>query len=158
LTREYLPNQAPVNFDFVFCFVCLSQSCVLFQLLQFFCSCILSADDAGDVKADKLAAQRIISDQLLTLQTLFRSFDPATVDTATGNNALHELCTLFFLDHVDCWDYKLAELFIDCGVSIHARHKNGRTPLLQCASSVGEHDSTANGLRLLLAHGSDPNA
>ena len=88
-------------------------------------------------------------------QKLLRSFDPATMNAATGDNALHEMFRLFYLDSVSVWDYKLAELLIDRGVSVHARNKKGRTPLLEIAAH--HRRSTATGLRLLLAHGAHLN-
>jgi hypothetical protein len=133
------------------------QSCALFLLLRFFWSFCENTADAAHVKAAKAAAQQLIYSEVLSLQRkLLRSFDPATADAATGNNALHEMCRLFCLHIVSVWDYKLAELLIAHGVSVHARNKKGCTPLLQWATSV--RDFAASGLWLLLAHGSDLNA
>ena len=117
-----------------------------------------TADTAG-VQVDKAAAQRLILKIVLPLQQkLLRSFDPATVDVATGNNALHEMCTLFSLSRVSVWSYKLTERLIYRGVSVHARNKEGRTPLLQLACTSTDEVDSAVGIRLLLAHGADLNA
>jgi len=95
----------------------VSQSCVLFQLLRLTWNCMVDDDDAAAVKTDRCAAQQLIDGDILPLlPELLRSFDPATVDAATGNNALHELCRLFTLDLPAEWDYELAELFIAHGV------------------------------------------
>ena len=137
----------------------LVQPCVFFQLLRFMKSCRGKAADTADVKADKSAAQDVIVHQILPLQQkLLRSFDPATVDAATGNNALHEMCSLFTLAHEDEWPIKLTELLIDRGVSLHARDKKGCTPLLLRAATSSQNASTVNGLRLLQTHGADLNA
>ena len=136
-----------------------AQSCVLFQLLFFFRCCCLDDADADGVKADKNAALDLIADQVLPVtQKLLRSFDPATVDTATGNNALHEMCTLFTLRNVEDWPFKLFRLLINRGVSVHARNHQGRTLLLQSAASAGPLQSSAEGLRMLLRIGFDLNA
>jgi hypothetical protein len=133
---------------------------VLFQLLHFLRACCVNDEDADSVKADKNAAQDLIMDQVLPItQKLLRSFDPATVDAATGDNALHEMCRLFSLGRAHGWPYKLVKLLISRGVSVHARNHAGRTSLLQrggtCNSAI--HRST-DGMRLLLAHGADLNA
>jgi len=92
------------------------------------------------------------------LQKLLRSFDPATVDASTGNNALHELCRLFTLTPRSGYSHKLAKQLITLGVSVHARNKKGRTPLLELAASSPSSVRSASGVRLLLAHGADLNA
>lgn len=118
-------------------------------------SCQRNAAETANVKAD----EDIIIETLMPLmQKLLRSFDPATVDAAKGNNALHEMCILFPLDDVECWDCELVTLLIARGVSVHTGNKDGRTPLLLYAASFGTHISTAIAMRLLLAHGSDLNA
>ena len=132
---------------------------MLFQLLKFFWVCTSDASYADNVKADKDAAEALIIETVLPLmQKLLRSFDPATVDAATGNNALHEICRLFYVDSVNVWSFKLTELLIADGVSMRERNKKGCTPLLQWAASMGENDRTADGLRLMLEHGSDLHA
>jgi ankyrin repeat protein len=90
------------------------------------------------------------------LQKRLSSFDPATVNAA-GNNALHELCRLFTLTVRDEYDCKLAEQLIELGVNVHARNQKGRTPLLEYAATSATVRS-ADGIRLLLAHGADLNA
>ena len=142
-----------------FCFICLDQSPVLFQLFKLFWDCTPDAGDAKDVKADRRAAQHIICDHVLPLMPkLLRSFDPATVDAATGNNALHEMCRHFTLDDQSSWTYDLAQLLICRGVGVHARNKKEHTPLLEFASFCGSTEGSACGLQLLLAHGADLNA
>ena len=117
------------------------------------------AADTADVKADKSSAEHLIIEKVMPpMQKLLRSFDPATVDAATGNNALHELGSLFLLDSVNGWGYRLAELLVAYGISVHARNKKGRTPLLQWAATSFSNEPTARGLQLLLAHGADLNA
>jgi len=141
------------------CCAAVAQSCVLFQLLKFFWSCIPDAGDTDDVKADMNAAADIICAKVLPLMPkLLRSFDPATVDAATGNNALHNMCRLFTLHRVNGWAYKLTELLIARGVSVHARDKDSRTVLLRAAASSNNMVTSANGLKLLVKHGSDLNA
>ena len=138
----------------------LVQSCVLFQLLLFLgCRCKDDADADG-VKADKKEARRLIDDKVLPIiQKLLRSFDPATVGAVTGNNALHEICTLLNLGSVANRSYKLFELLVDRGVSVHARNKKGRTPLLQrAAGSTPARFRSNDGMRLLLSRGADLNA
>ena len=117
------------------------------------------ASDADGVKADKTRAQQLIFEVSPITQKLLRSFDPATVDAATGNNALHEMCRLFALHSLQQWDYKLVGLLIDRGVSADSRNKEGRTPLLQRAATltVASGRST-DGMRLLLSNGADLNA
>ena len=132
---------------------------MLFYLLRFFDHCIDYTGDADDVKADKRAAEALIHDKMPHLQQkLLRSFDPATVDVATGNNALHELCRLFTLSPRSGYSYKLAKQLIALGVSVSARNQKGRTPLLEWAASSTSSVRSAIGLRLLLAHGADLNA
>ena len=136
------------------------QAYALFELLRFLRSCNGKVSDTKAVEADKDAAQDLIYNDILPLlQKLLRSFDPATVDAATGNNALHEMYSLFGLVDPHQWDYELAELLITRGVSLHQRNKKGRTPLLQAAASdFQDKVTTACGMRLLLSHGADLNA
>ena len=143
------------------CLSAFGQSCVLFQLLFFFrcCCCCLDNADADGVKADKNAALGLIADQVLSItQKLLRSFDPATVDAATGNNALHEMSRLFVLHDVEYWPNKFFRLLINRGVSVHAHNRQGRTLLLQSAAAFGPLQSSADGLRMLLRIGFDLNA
>ena len=132
---------------------------MLFQLLRFFRSFGAKKSDAAGLKADKVAAQLLIFKIMqATKQKLLRSFDPTTVDAATGNNALHEMLRLFCLHNVSGWDYKLAETLISRGVSVLARNNEGRTPLLQYAASRTRWQNSADGLRLMLKYGADLNA
>ena len=141
------------------CLSAFGQSCVLFQLLHFFRCCCLNDADTDSVKADKDAAQNLIAEQVLPIaQKLLRSFDPATVDAATGNNALHEMCTLFTLRNAEDWPFKLFRLLINRGVCVHARNRQGRTLLLQSAASMGALNFSAEGLRMFLRNGFDLNA
>ena len=106
------------------------------------------------------AAQVLIIDQVLPISPkLLRSFDPATVDAKTGNNALHDMCRLFALGRAHGWAFKLFKLLIDRGVSVHARNHAGRTPLLQRGAKCNSESHHSNdGMRLLLSHGADLNA
>jgi len=137
----------------------LGQSCLLFQLLAMFRGCEVVDGDDRLAAAAKNAAMELIDRKVLPLMPLLlRSFDPATVDAATGNNALHKMCTLFSLENVEYWTNKLCQLLIDRGVSVHARNQQGRTLLLQSAASVGPLQGSAGGLRLFLCNGFDLNA
>jgi hypothetical protein len=95
------------------------QPCVVFELLRFLhCFAFLWSDD-DDMEADKAEAEHVIIEELLPLLPhALRSFDPATVDARSGNNALHEMCTLFRLD--GDWTSDLLEQLIARGVSVHA--------------------------------------
>ena len=136
------------------------QSCVLFKLLRFFFfNSWPRENDFDGEKADKTAARQLIVETVLPLMPkLLRSFDLATVDAATGNNALHELCSYFTISPRSDYDYTLAEQFIARGVDVHARDSKGRTVLLKSASVLSFSNVSTDGLRLLLAHGADPNA
>jgi len=113
-------------------------------------------------KVDNAAADEIEAESLLIMKLLpllpkvLRSFDPATVDPATGNNALHEMCTFFCLK--GGWHCDLLEQLIAHGVSVHARNSQGRTPLLVVASDADPDERSANGIRLLLRYGADLHA
>ena len=134
---------------------------MLFSLLRFFSDCCVEIESDDDsTKEDKKTAQQLIKDKVLPLMPLLlRSFDPATVDVATGNNALHEMCNLFSLDNVYCSDYELAKLLLARGVKVHSRNRAGRTPLLERAAHCNSGGiSSTDGMRLLLSHGSDLNA
>lgn len=130
---------------------------MLWQLLRFFNSC-LSNGALSDQANRSIAQDLIYSDILPLLPQLLRSFDPATVNAATGNNALHEICAFFVLATSTSWSSRLAQAFITRGVSVHARNKRSRTPLLVYAATSGKDMRSANGLRLLLTHGADLNA
>jgi len=135
------------------------QSCALFQLLRFFFCSWPRPNEFDGVKADKTAARQLIIEKVLPLMPkLLRSFDPATVDAATDNNALHELCTYFTISPRSDYDFTLAELLIARGVDVHARDKKGRTGLLKSACALYGEQASSDGLQLLLAHGADPNA
>ena len=143
---------------------------MLFDLLACVADCCSSdEDDEDDDEDDKdeytflvQIAKRstaLTREKLMPpLQKLLRSFDPATVDASTGNNALHELCRLFTLTPRSGYSHKLAKQLITLGVSVHARNKKGRTPLLELAASSPSSVRSASGVRLLLAHGADLNA
>lgn len=144
------------------CGAAVVQSCVLFQLELFKgCRCSKNDADADGVKADKNKAQRLIKHKVLPIiQKLLRSFDAATVDPATGNNVLHEMCRFFALRSLRGWDCKLFKLLIAHGVSLCARNKQGRTPLLLCAADtfISASCRSTDGMRLLLSHGAGLNA
>ena len=129
---------------------------MLFQLLHFFAA---TCQSVGGGEDEEQSAQQLILDSILPMQRVWlRSFDPATVDAATGNNALHEMCTLFIMTDRCDWRYELAEQLIDHGVSVHERNKAGRTPLLEYAATATPQIDLANAMRLLLEHGADLNA
>ena len=76
---------------------------MLFALLHFlYNTCRPFSYDDDDVAADKTEAEILLIMKVLPLlPKLLRSFDPATVDPKTGNNALHEmsrLCSFFMSD------------------------------------------------------------
>lgn len=119
----------------------------------------MNGDDLA-VSAAKNAELELIDRRVMPLMPLLlRSFDPATVGTATGSNALHEMCSLFSFENAEYWPYKLCQLLINRGVNVHSRNKSGCTPLLQraahcCCAGM----SSTNGMRLLLLYGADLNA
>ena len=132
---------------------------MLFELLHFFNCCLVRSDDVDLVTSDKLAARQQISNAIPSLrQQLLRSFDPVTVDAATGNNALHELLRLIWPADPDCWSAEIIQMLIARGVSVHERNKAGCTPLVLQASVLDPTSFSACGMRLLLSHGADLNA
>jgi hypothetical protein len=117
----------------------------------------MADDDVGSLKAGIVEADAVMDAELLPLlPKLLRSFDPSTVDPATGNNALHEVCRLFFLR--GGWPCDLLEQLIALGVSVHTRNNHGRTPLLEHVWSSQPGERSANGIRLLLRYGADLHA
>jgi len=131
----------------------------MFALLRFLDQYSPFFDDAEDVRAERVEAEQVIINKLMPLLPhLLRSFDPATIDAKTGNNALHQTCRLFCFFMADqCgWRYELVKQFIAHGVSVHTRNKAGRTPLLEFAATALLVDSAVP-MRLLLAHGADLN-
>ena len=137
----------------------LCQSCILFQLLRFLHGCFAKNGDNRAVFAEKMLATDLVHRKVMPLvPLLLRSFDPATMDAVTGNNALHEMCSLFTLEHEEDWPNKFFQLLIDHGVSVHARNHERRTLLLQSAAFAGSLNLSADGLRLFLRNGFDLNA
>lgn len=132
----------------------MMQVCVMWQLLRFLFDCQHTTDNVDARKAQDLIYKVFIP----MLPNLLRSFDPVTVDARTGDNALHRICRLLDLAYVTGWSSKLARMFIDHGVDVHARNKKGRTPLLEYAASAWSGVDSANAIRMLLAHGSDLHA
>ena len=135
----------------------LLQSCVMFELLHFLSCTVHLLHDDDDVKADKTETEQLIIEELLPLLPhLLRSFDPATVDPSTGNNALHEMCGTFDLNFG--WPCNLLEQLIARGVSVHTRNTQGRTPLLEYSFTSVPKQSSAVAIRLLLDCGADLHA
>lgn len=128
----------------------------MFQLLRFFQQCIPPVYDSW-MEEPKNTAMNIITNHILPQRhKLLRSFDPAIVDAATGNSALHVLAPLATAKTP--WVCPLIKLLIDRGVSVHARNKEGCTPLLQIASVLNPTSASAGGMLPLFSHGADLNA
>lgn len=137
---------------------CEFQRPALFELVHCWNTVANFSVDTVLTKKDKDVARQLIHDQTIALgPKLLRSFHPGAIDYESGNNALHELCTHFYLNP-NSWNRLLAELLIAHGVSVRERNKKGRTPFLQFASTCSATSSTAKGLTLMLEHGSDLNA
>jgi hypothetical protein len=134
----------------------------MFALLRFLNqTCGPFENNVENAAADEIEAESLMVEKMMPLlPRLLRSFDPATVDPATGNNALQQLCRLFCLK--GGWHCDLLKQLIARGVSVHARNNKGQTPLLVVASTpIGDleaEESSANGFRLLLQHGADLHA
>lgn len=136
-----------------------TQECVMWKLLSFFWECTTSVDEEYVVQQDKEAAIQVIRrEHVVPIEpNLLRCFDPTTVSVETGNNALHEMFRMFKFSNPSSWNYKLVQLFIAHGVSVHAKNKQGHTPLLVAASCSSENSSAVS-LLLLLKHDADVNA
>jgi len=140
---------------------CCGQICLLFVLLGRVWECLPDASKPARVKKRRRTAVEDMLNQgsVLPLDlNLLRSFDPATTDAKTGNNALHEVFEQFTAPNSSEWDYKLIQLLIARGVSVDARNKKGHTPLLTAAACFWPTERSAVGIRLLLSHGADLNA
>jgi hypothetical protein len=151
-----MPFDSNLHFFLPFA-VALIQSCVLFQLLRFFRSCVVDDLLIWDYGGRREAEKIMLSEILPEGRKLLCTFDPSIVDAATGNNVLHEVAPLVPPKTVTPWIFGLVELFIAHGVSVHTRNQEGRTPLLQIASLVTPAHTSTAAMRLLLTHGTDLN-
>jgi hypothetical protein len=151
-----MPFDTNLHFSLPFA-VALSQSCVLFQLLRFFRSCVVDDLLIWGYGSKPDAEKIMLSEILPEGRKLLCTFDPSIVDAATGNNVLHEVAPLVPPSTATPWIFGLVELFIAHGVSVHTRNQDGRTPLLQIASLVTPAHTSTAAMRLLLTHGTDLN-
>ena len=133
--------------------------CAFFHLIRLYADTIAFDTDSATTKKLKVDAQQLFGNKVEPmLFQLLSSFDPAIMNAATGNNALHELLSRIVPSSTGMWPNELAEALIQHGVSIHQRNKQGRTVALVLVDAMSSLDPSACTLQLLLQHGADINA